>query len=67
MENEQSDISSMIQSFNNEISIFKLNEKYLKEVSLNYNRQWCNGLDESYITIYSFLNKYYNLFDALER
>ena len=56
----------MIQSFN-DISILNLNEKYLKEASLNYNRQWYNGLDESYISIYSTLNKYYNLFDALEK
>ncbi len=65
-ENEKSEISSMIQSFN-DISILNLNEKYLKEASLNYNRQWYNGLDESYISIYSTLNKYYNLFDALEK
>ncbi len=65
-ENEQLDMASMIESFNHEISILNLNEKYLKKLSLNYNRQWYNGLDQSYIDIYIILNKYYNLFDGIE-
>lgn len=67
-ENEKFYIEEFLNDFKNiknEISLFDLNKLYLINLSLNYDQTWYSGLDEIYLNIFNFVNKQYNLFDAL--